>query len=359
MPWKTIFAAGAFGGTAPILLQLAIDLTQGRKKVEAIGLSILVGMLIYAALGGGLSLIWKETDLKKVFYIGLGLPSLLTIASGNLTAPQLPTTPLPPSPTTSAPRQPPGAVSSSHSDTNEELSEKSFNTVWRVYAQVNIANRQLIVDLDPGAVPAEVSQSPLNVVFEPSGSYATVQYGKAITSVPATATSFRIEGSLASSASIDLPSTAGSITRVRVGAEKRAWYGLLYSLGARFPPYQLIKKSTESTLPVTDPNDSIASQIQPTVKAKPIHAEQGQNRYEFTLSLEAPNNLKDDIARVDYDLIYDPNPLLLVSNDKNTNFEAKYQGWGCYSHVEAVVSFKSVNTQPRKKAFDMCVILGW
>jgi hypothetical protein len=59
--WKNIFATGAFGGIAPILLQIAIDLTQGRKRIEAIGLSIVIGMAIYAILGGGISLIWKPT----------------------------------------------------------------------------------------------------------------------------------------------------------------------------------------------------------------------------------------------------------------------------------------------------------
>ena len=239
------------------------------------------------------------------------------------------------------------------------MSKISFSPIWRAFAQVNIADRQLLVDLDPGAVPAEVTQSPLYIVFEPTGSYATVQYGKAIASVPATATSFRIEGSLASSDSIDLPSTTGAITRVRVGAEKRSWYGLLYSLGARLPPYQLIKKSVETTIPVTDPNDSIASQFQLTVNAKSARAEQGRNRYDFALSIQAPSTLKNEIAKVDYDLIYDPNPLLLTSNDRNTNFEARYEGWGCYSNVEAIVYFKNANTQPRKKHFDMCSILGW
>src|SRR6266852_1398137 len=161
MTWKLIFVTGAFGGIAPILLQLAIDLTQGRRKVDAIGLSILIGMLIYAVLGGGLSLIWKESDLKKVFYIGLGLPSLLTIASGNITAPQQPTNPIPPAPTMSVPQQAPGPTRSGSPSTEVRVAGTSDPTIWRVFAQTNVADRQLVVDLDPTAVPAEVTQAPL------------------------------------------------------------------------------------------------------------------------------------------------------------------------------------------------------
>jgi hypothetical protein len=358
MTWKPIFASGAFGGIAPILLQLAIDLTQGRRKVDAIGLSILVGMVIYAALGGGLSLIWKETDLKKVFYIGLGLPSLLMVATGNITAPQQPTNPIPPA-ATSVPQQAPGPASSGPPAAEVRGPETSVPIIWHVFAQTKVADRQLIVDLDPKAVPSEVAQAPLNVVFEPSGNYAAVQYGKAIVNVPQTATSFRIEGSIASSDSVALTNTAGSTTRVQFGAEKRSWYGLLYSLGIRSPPYQLIKKNVESAIPVTDPKDSIAVQFQLTANAKPIKVKQGGNRYEFSLSIQAPSTLKEDIAKVHYDLVYEPNPLLLTSNDPNTNFEAMYEGWGCYRTVEATVIFKNANTQPRKKIFNMCSVLGW
>lgn len=356
MTWKTIFATGAFGGIAPILLQLAIDLTQGRKRVEAIGLSILIGMAIYAVLGGGLSLIWKETDLKKVFYIGLGLPSLLTIASANITAPQQPSNPVS-SPAISVPQQAPRQSSGSPS-AEVHAHETSGEMTWRVYAQTNVPDRQLIVDFVSQSVPKEVTQAPLYIIFEPTGTNAPVQYGQALVDVPQTATSFRVEGTMASSDSIDLPKTAGSTTRVRFKAENRSWYGLLYSLGARVPPYQLIKSSIESTVPVTDPKDSIVGQIQLMATSKPIETNQGGNRYAFSLSIDVPNALKGNIARVEYDLVYEPNSLWLTSNDPSTNFEVAYNGWGCYRNVEATVIFKNVDTQPRKKHFNMCTVLG-
>jgi hypothetical protein len=356
MPWKIVFATGAFGGVAPILLQLAIDLTQGRKQVEAIGLSILIGMAIYAVLGGGLSLIWKETDLKKVFYIGLGLPSLLMIASANISTPPQPTAPITPARTMSGGQVSPPPISPAPPGA-ENLAPEMFAPMgWSVFAQINVADRQLIVDLDSATVPPEVLQSPLYLVFEPNGIYANVQYGKAIVTVPPTATSFHIQGSTAASDPLDLPSNAGATTRVLFGAEKRSWYGLLYSLGIKEAPYQLIKKSMDSVVPVTDPKDSIVSQFQLSATSK---AEQGGNRYNFTLAIQVPSSLKENIASVDYDLVYEPNPLVLIGTDPNTNFQANYEGWGCYRNVEVTLVFKNSAMPPRNKLFNMCSVLGW
>jgi hypothetical protein len=355
MPWKTIFATGAFGGVAPILLQLAIDLTQGRRRVEAIGLSILIGMAIYALLGGGLSLVWKETDLKKVFYIGLGLPSLLMIASGNINVTPQPTAQIAPARTASGNQAIPASGPTGPPGAENRVPEMSASLVWTVFAQINVADRQLVVTLDSATVPGQVLQAPLYLVFEPNGIYANVQYGMAIVTVPPTATAFHIQGSTAASDSLPLPSTPGSTTRVLFGAEKRSWYGLLYSLGVKESPYQLIKKSMDSTVPLTDPKDSIASQVQLTATSK---AEQNGNRYDFTLAIQVPRALKENIASVNYDLVYDANPLVLTSTDPNTGFRVNYEGWGCYSNVEVTVIFKTAATQPRKKLFDMCSVLG-
>jgi hypothetical protein len=357
MTWKIIFATGAFGGIAPILLQLAIDLTQGRKRVEAIGLSILVGMALYALLGGGLSLIWKETDLKKVFYIGLGLPSLLTIASANVTAPQLPSQPIA-APTVSVPQQ---APIPGRGEPKARVNRFEFFSAINstVYAQTNIAARQLVVDLISQAVPTEITQSPLYIVFEPTGSNAPIQYGQAIVSVPPTATSFRVEGATASSDSIGLSTIPGSTTRVRFGAEKRSWYGFLYSLGVKAAPYQLVQKSVETNNSVASPDDPIASQISLVATSKAVSSNQNGNRYGFSLSVGIPDSLKDKVARAEYDLEYNSNPLWLTSDDATTNFHVRYEGWGCYQNVDVTVIFKDPGMQPRKKHFDMCAILGW
>ena len=80
-------------------------------------------------------------------------------------------------------------------------------------------------------------------------------------------------------------------------------------------------------------------------------------RYTFTLSLDAPT-LVDDIARVHYDLVYDPNPLSLEGGAA-PSFSAVYEGWGCYETVVVTVYLKSPGSQPLKKTFNMCKVLTY
>ena len=81
------------------------------------------------------------------------------------------------------------------------------------------------------------------------------------------------------------------------------------------------------------------------------------NRYTFMLSLDAPA-LVDDIARVHYDLVYDPNPLSLEGGAA-PSFSAVYEGWGCYETVVVTVYLKSLGSQPLKKTFNMCKVLTY
>jgi TIR domain len=80
-------------------------------------------------------------------------------------------------------------------------------------------------------------------------------------------------------------------------------------------------------------------------------------RYTFTLSLDAPA-LVDDIVRVHYDLVYDPNPLSLEGGAA-PSFSAVYEGWGCYETVVVTVYLKSPGSQPLKKTFNMCKALTY
>jgi TIR domain len=80
-------------------------------------------------------------------------------------------------------------------------------------------------------------------------------------------------------------------------------------------------------------------------------------RYTFTLSLDA-RALVDDIARVHYDLVYDPNPLSLEGGAA-PSFSAVYEGWGCYETVVVTVYLKTPGSQPLKKTFNMCKALTY
>lgn len=85
---KIVIALTAgFGGVSPNLLKLAMGLTGGSKHVPEVNLGYLVGLLLYAAMGAAIALIWQERVPRRAFYLGIGLPSLLHVALSGAAAP--------------------------------------------------------------------------------------------------------------------------------------------------------------------------------------------------------------------------------------------------------------------------------
>lgn len=71
--------SGGFGGVFPSLFVLASVFT-GTPELVSGGpwvLTYLLGLSLWALLGGSIALVFKEVNLKKAFFLGLGLPSLL------------------------------------------------------------------------------------------------------------------------------------------------------------------------------------------------------------------------------------------------------------------------------------------
>lgn len=77
-----IFIAAAFGGISPNLLRLAVSLM--KEEAELPGVTYALGLLIFAMMGGVVAYIWEETDLKKAFYLGIGLPALIQMGAGEI-----------------------------------------------------------------------------------------------------------------------------------------------------------------------------------------------------------------------------------------------------------------------------------
>jgi|GEM_PF-2916044 len=80
-----IFIAAAFGGISPNLLRLAVSLM--KEEAELPGITYALGLLIFAVMGGVVAYIWEETDLKKAFYLGIGLPALIQMGAGEISKP--------------------------------------------------------------------------------------------------------------------------------------------------------------------------------------------------------------------------------------------------------------------------------
>lgn len=83
-----IALTAGFGGISPNVLKIALALT-GKNKVDAsVDLGYGIGLLLFAILGAGVALIWRETDFRRAFYLGLGLPSLMQVGLTGATAHQ-------------------------------------------------------------------------------------------------------------------------------------------------------------------------------------------------------------------------------------------------------------------------------
>ncbi len=72
-----VFLSAALGGVAPSLLKIALCLNGGSRPDPPLTPGYVVGLLLFAALGGTVALVWGERNLRKAFYLGVGLPSLV------------------------------------------------------------------------------------------------------------------------------------------------------------------------------------------------------------------------------------------------------------------------------------------
>jgi len=204
-----VFLVGGFGGIAPTMLRIGVDLSQHHGSVAEINGSILLGMAIFFIMGGAVAAIWNEVDLKKVFYIGLGLPSLITVATSTATAPQATAELLP-------------------KTTAVAMSNRRFQTVSQ--------NGRLKIVL-----PSEVGYSGAVVTFYGSGSPVTVPInaGSEI-NVPDQASEVIITTLIAQSDRIALNNvSANSLTVLRLAAQKDPLYGLRYAVGMHSKPFRL------------------------------------------------------------------------------------------------------------------------
>lgn len=109
------------------------------------------------------------------------------------------------------------------------------------------------------------------------------------------------------------------------------------------------RRAENAVSPRSNPDFSLAAEQKPLAD--------NPKRYTYTLSLKGPGGTIDNISRVHYDLVYDPNPLSL-DGGAAPPFSAVYEGWGCYETVAVTVYFKSPGSQPAKKTFNMCKALN-
>ncbi|MCP4201150.1 MAG: hypothetical protein GY769_04370 [bacterium] len=94
-PRIAVALAGGFGGVAPNIFRVASRLTGG---ADLPGASYLIGMLMFSLMGAAIALAFEERELKKAFFLGLGLPAMFQSGVNDLSqangASLLPRTPI-------------------------------------------------------------------------------------------------------------------------------------------------------------------------------------------------------------------------------------------------------------------------
>ena len=215
--WVMAFFVGGLGGIAPTLLRFGMDLSQKRMSVADISWSMLVGTAIFFVLGGAVAAIWDEVDLKKVFYIGLGLPSLITVVSSTASDPQKVAEFLP------------------------KASPAAF--IGARFRPVSQNARLQIV------LPEEIGYSGAVATFYGSGSPVRIPINaNSAIEIPAQANEVVITAPNAESDRIPLRNIlVGPGTVLRLAAHRDPLYGLKYAVGVHSKPYRLIPTSQTAT----------------------------------------------------------------------------------------------------------------
>ena len=166
------------GGIFPTLLRLGISLSQEQIKPRDVHLSLLLAMAIFAACGGFVAGIWGEADLKKVFYLGIGLPSFLTVMTSSASS---------------------GVVHA--------------QTVAHSVPELSLS------------LPSDIVNSRPMIIFRSDHGTSTVPFQSTL-SVPPGTHSFSVESSRGDSGTIPLSSP-----KMKLRAKSDPWYGFKYAFG--------------------------------------------------------------------------------------------------------------------------------
>ena len=229
--------AAAFGGTAPTLFGLAIDLTVVGKKLPNI--SFLLGLFIFAVIGAAVALIWKEQDCKRAFYLGIGLPALLQVGANSITdtaqndmsarvyhtAPVIADSPL-------------SLVSSAVAQEFESFTQ---GRTVKVFLNKKLLTEKLLTDNSYdiwfSSRSGRIEKRCINILPTLAEEMLTKSSEMSEFSnqmdVPESATRFSIKSGILRSNEVELSDREHSTTVVEMYAEKQAWSGFQRAIGIK------------------------------------------------------------------------------------------------------------------------------
>jgi hypothetical protein len=225
MTQRSIVAAG-LGAASPSLLRLAIGLEAGQGLPEG---TYVIGLVIFVLLGSIVGWLFDERDLKRAFYMGIGLPALLQLGISELDRPPA-----------LAPSDPAASAAAPGDSVSGVALEIAALDDLRHLVDVAWGGPQRLVLLVASGQPHNVQ-----VEFsDPVG--ARVVRGPASETdrllefdVPEGATSFRVVVGRSYAAPQSL-GAAGAM-RYRVAVSPKRWSGLKQAIGADSAPAYVVR----------------------------------------------------------------------------------------------------------------------
>jgi hypothetical protein len=221
---RILFSA-AFGGLAPTLLKAVIAsqnsgfrpsliFADPMTAIDVVG-GFLFVILIMGALGAGIAYAFQESDMKKAFFIGLGVPSLLTV--GSVTA-----------------SQPPPVGTQLEQSQSRRL---GITAVVHAAQRSNTQQRAILFKFPDGLKVTEFLA--IFAVEDREDVARTFKVGEAV-GVPVNATTVELDSSVYFSEKIIIPRNAPSEIVINLRTERNRWYGVWSAMGVRSRPIRLV-----------------------------------------------------------------------------------------------------------------------
>ncbi len=206
----TIFLSGAFGGVAPNMLNQAMSLTQGGELPEW---TFLIGIIIFGLMGAVVVGIWGEKELKRAFYLGIGLPALIQVGGNSIDAKIA---------AVSFDGSRFALISSAYAQ-NHPVPGRTLT----VNATDNSSSGNYVVELKSGNAGAATSQ---NVSVPTTSPINVPDHANTVT--------LKIANSFSNE--LQLPTTPNTSMTINVTRESQTWSGLKKSFGIKnVPQYRL------------------------------------------------------------------------------------------------------------------------
>ena len=204
----SVLISAAFGGISPNLLNLGISLTKGGTLPEW---TYIIGLMVFAILGAGVAAVWKETDLKRAFYLGIGLPTLIQLN-----------------------------VNSVYQQ-DYTISSIDKTAMFTFVSTVNAQDLNPIEGRKIEFIVPNQSIAQYDVVFLSRDSSKKLLQkiniaGRVIIDVPDFASFIVIGKGFSKSAKVRLPQEPNTIITIEVSMKKKKWSGFLQSIGIRRVP---------------------------------------------------------------------------------------------------------------------------